>query len=195
MKILFVDSCTKEGEDSRTRMLCRVFLEKTLAAHPDYQVETIVLKDMDLKPYRQEDAQARAELIEKGKLDHPMLALAGQFAGADRILIGAPFWDLCFPSLLKIYIEHIFATGVTFRYDGPRAVGMCRAEKLMYIQSAGGFTGENDPGTVYMKAICEMLGIPKFERICAEGIDIQEIPTQPQIQKALDEIERLAPLW
>ena len=195
MKVLFVDSCMKEGEASRTRMLCNAFLETVRTFHPEYQIETVILKDMDLKPYRQEDADQRSELFARGQTDHPMLRLARQFAQADRILIGAPYWDLCFPALLKIYIEHIFATGITFRYEGPNAVGMCRAEKLMYIQSAGGFTGEDEPGTVYLKAVCSMMGIRTFERICAEGIDIQEIPQQPQIQKALDEIARLAPAW
>ena len=34
-----------------------------------------------------------------------MFDLAGQFAGADTIVIAAPFWDLSFPAALKQYMQ------------------------------------------------------------------------------------------
>ena len=33
-------------------------------------------------------------------------------ANADKIVIAAPFWDMSFPSLLKVYIENIYTIGI-----------------------------------------------------------------------------------
>lgn len=195
MKVLFVDCCIREAGVSRTGQLCQAFLKNVLEAHPDYELETLVLKNEDLKPYRNEDVELRNQVLKAGDLDHPILRYAKQFAAADRILIGAPYWDLSFPSLLKIYIEHIYANGIVFKYEGPKPVGLCKADKLMYIQTVGGFAEEKEPGTMYLKAVCDMLGIPKFERICADGLDIIEIPTEPRMQAAYDQIAAVAPTW
>lgn len=193
MKVLFVDCCIRE--ESRTKRLCEEFLKEVLSTHPDYELERVVLKDQNIQPYREKEVIKRDELIRAGKFTHPMLRYAIQFVEADRILIGAPYWDLCFPSLLKVYIEHIFANGITFAYEGPKAVGKCHAEKMMYIQTAGGLIEKDEVGTLYLKVVCDMLGIKQFDKICADGIDIQEIPKEPRIQMAFGQIKEKAPLW
>ena len=41
-----------------------------------------------------------------------MFDLASQFQQADEIVIAAPYWDLSFPAILKLYLENIYVTGV-----------------------------------------------------------------------------------
>lgn len=195
MKVLFVDSCTKEGMASRTRRLCRIFLNEWKKNHPDYEVDTLVLKEEGMIPLTEEDIVRRDDLVRAGELSHHMFHSARQFAGADRILIGAPYWDLSFPSMLKVYIEHIFVNGIAFAYEGSRSVGRCSAEKLMYIQTAGGYVGDNEPGSIYLEAVCGMLGIPGFRYICAEGMDIQEIDRERQWSEAVERTVREAKQW
>ncbi len=55
-------------------------------------------------------------LIASRQFDDPYFRYARQFAGADEIVIAAPYWDLSFPSVLKVYLEHICITGITFQY-------------------------------------------------------------------------------
>ncbi|WP_171031653.1 NAD(P)H-dependent oxidoreductase [[Clostridium] hylemonae] len=195
MRVLFVDCCTKEGGASKTRQLCRIFLDEVKRLHPEYEVETLVLKEKKLVPLEETDIVRRNALIRAGETGDCMFDHARQFADAERIVAAAPYWDLSFPSMLKVYIEHIFVNGIAFAYEGPRAVGRCSAEKFMYIQTAGGFVGENEPGSMYLKAVCKMLGIPEFQYICAEGMDIQEIDREQQWRTAVEETVKAAQQW
>ena len=81
---------------------------------------------------------------------------AKRFANADTIVIAAPFWDLSFPAVLKIYFENITVSGVTFEYsEKGRPLGKCRAKKLYYITTSGGYIGNNNFGFDYVKALAE----------------------------------------
>ena len=73
----------------------------------------------------------------------------------------------------KAYIEQIMVNTITFTYEENRPRGLCRAERLVYVTTAGGYVGDNDFGYTYIRAIGEMLGIPRCVRVCAEGLDIQ----------------------
>ena len=86
--------------------------------------------------------EQRQRLLEEGDLSHPRFRYAHEFAAADRIVLAAPFWDLSFPALVKIYIENVSVDGITFGCNESGCFGTCRAEKLMYITTRGGsYTG------------------------------------------------------
>ena len=78
-----------------------------------------------------------------------------QFAGADEIVIAAPYWDLSFPSILKVYLEQICITGITFQYT-PEGIpeGLCRARHIIYVTTAGGPVYQN-MGFDYVKALSD----------------------------------------
>lgn len=130
-KVLLIDCCVR-GEESRTLMLTRRWL---VEREPDSQVEHLKLYDLKIAPLTAEEVVQRKNT-----------ALAKQFAQADEILVAAPYWDLSFPSILKVYLEHVCVTGITFCYEGDRAVGLCRAKKAVYISTAGGYVGEHHRG-------------------------------------------------
>ena len=94
-----------------------------------------------------------------------MFEPARQFAAADKLVIAAPFWDMSFPAILKIYLERISVTDLTFGYSEEGAmVGLCRASKLLYITTRGGnYAGTPmETATPVLKALCTMYGIPEF---------------------------------
>ena len=99
---------------------------------------------------------------------------AREFAEADEILIGAPYWDCSFPAVLKIYLEQICVNGIAFRYgeDG-RPVKMCACEKLIYITTAGGYLPFESSLERYIEELCGLLCIPEMRFIKADGLDIQ----------------------
>ena len=67
------------------------------------------------------------------------------FADADLVVVGAPYWDLSFPALLKIYIENIMVLGVTFIYgERGQVIPLGRAGRMFYISTAGGYIGEKE---------------------------------------------------
>ena len=64
--------------------------------------------------------------------------------------------------------------GITFGYNENGPIGLCKADKLVFVTTRGGcYAGSNlELGAKYMEALCEFFGIDKFECVCAEGIDI-----------------------
>ena len=172
MKLLFVDCCiSQRGTDSRTAALCRVFLDTWRERYPDAVTETVPLAELELKPFDRTMLDRRDALFRAGRFEEPLYALARQFRDADRIVVGAPFWDLSFPAALRIYIEHICANGVTYHYgaEGPR--GDCRADRLAYLTSGGDFERADSLGVLYWRQLCGMFGIPRFDAVFAGGLD------------------------
>ena len=110
MTILFVNACLR-GEDSRTLVLCREYL----ASRGD-DVAEVSLASLDLRPFDAEMVARRTAQQTAGAWDDPLFALSRQFADAEDIVIGAPYWDLSFPAALKVYFEHASVCDLTFRY-------------------------------------------------------------------------------
>ena len=175
-QLLFINACVR-GEKSRSLKLARRFLDRWQQAHPDGVITEVDLcKDRPVPQYPEVLAE-RDALWEAGKLDHPMFDLAHQFANADRIVIAAPFWELSFPAILKIYLERITVTNITFGYNEQGAnVGLCKAGKLLLITTRGGNfslpeTAWMEMGARQLEALCAMYGIDSFQCLAAEGLD------------------------
>lgn len=166
-KILFIDACVRPN--SRTRELAQVVLEKL-----DGQVEHISLYEQQLPPLDLRTMTKRDEAARSGIYEDPIFAQARQFARADVIVIAAPFWDLMFPAVLKTYLEQITVSGLTFRYsEEGRPVGLCRAKKLYYVTTAGGYLGDASLGFAYVQALAKnFYGIEEVQCISAQGLDI-----------------------
>lgn len=137
MKLLFINCCIRDKE-SRTYYLANEFINKFKNMHKNVEIKEIKLYDMDLKPLLYNDIKLRDELISNNNFDNPIFELAKEFNSANRILIAAPYWDLSFPSLLKVYIEHICVNNINFKYENNRSVGLANYKSLMYISTAGG---------------------------------------------------------
>lgn len=171
--LLFVDATLNKEKPSRTYRICQAYLEQFQLTHPQYQIRHLILSDEELMPVKLADIEERQELVQTGNLNHPALRYAAEFARADAVLIGAPYWELSFPAVLKIYIERISVCGITFCYTENGSKGLCRASRLTYITSSGGFLGPYDLGTQYLHGLCEvLLGVPKFDAVSAQGLDI-----------------------
>ena len=165
--ILFVNSCVRPK--SRTYDLA-----KTVLSLLDGEVQTVDLNTSHIPILDGAALEQRNGHLERGELDAPILTYANQFALADTIVIAAPYWDLMFPALLKIYFEAVTVSGVTFRYNEHGIpVSLCRAKHLIYVTTAGGPIGEYDFGFQYINAVARgFFGIPDVQCIKAEGLDI-----------------------
>ena len=166
-KILFINSCTRPN--SRTKELAKHllnYLEGEITQVDLYKANIVSIESFDL--------EKRTENIKKSNFSCPEFEQAKQFADADIIVIAAPFWDLSFPSVLKIYFENITVSGVTFEYSEKGCpVGKCMAKKLYYITTSGGYIGNNNFGYDYVKALAEnFFGINDISFYSAEGLDV-----------------------
>ena len=116
MKALFINSCIR-GEESRTLYLANSFINKLKLKNPDLVINEVDLAKEDLKPLKYDDIKKRDELISKKAFNYKMFKYANEFKDNEIIIIATPFWDLSFPSILKVYFENIFVNNLTFKYE------------------------------------------------------------------------------
>lgn len=167
-----MDACVR-GQVSRTARLAEVFLAECKRLLPDAAVTVQRLNEMNLRPIDAPTLAMKEALCDRRAWNDPFLAAAAAFQEADIVLIAAPYWDLSFPSLLKIWVENVYVRNLTFRYENDRCIGLCRGRESVYITTAGSPIGENDWGAGYMKAVFAALGIPGFTAIRAEALDLE----------------------
>lgn len=196
MKVLFVNSCVR-GEDSRTLRLCRTALDQLRAALPGAEMEELDLDKEDLRPLHSDTLRRRGELEEAGQFHDPMFRYARQFAAADLVVVGAPYWEYQFPALLRCYLEHISVGGVTFVYtEEGLPKGLCRAKRLFYITTAGGPILDRNCGFDYVKTLCgQMLQIPQIDWVGAECLDVWGEDVEGRLQQAEETIREKIKDW
>ena len=183
--ILYINACCREN--SRTNELAQHLLDRL-----NGNVQTINLYDENICPINADLLSKRDNLLKDGKMNDEMFTLANQFSKADTIVISAPYWDLMFPSILKVYLENITVCGITFRYsDKGVPQSLCKAENLYYVTTSGGFIGEYNFGFDYIKALAGgFFGIGNVKCFSAEGLDIYGADVADIIGKAKENIFR-----
>lgn len=173
MKLLLIDACVSQrGPASRTRALMEAFLESFRAARPEAEIETAVLERLDIAPFTPEALDRRDALARAGEFSAPVFGLARQFQRADRIAVAAPFWDLSFPAVLRVYIEHVSACGLCYHYEADGCHGDCRASRLAYLTTGGDLERPESLGVLYWRQLAAMFGIPRFDYVFAGGLDL-----------------------
>ena len=167
-KLVYINACIR-GEESRTGKLAAAMLEVLVER---YEITEINICNMDLGCITANEFNRR----KLSGIPEDDLKYGNLITQADRIVVAAPFWDMSFPAVLKVFIEHMCAPGLTFKYNPDGSIHkICKAEKMLYITTRGGFTETGTPleqGSSYLKAICWLWGIPDLETIAVTGTDV-----------------------
>jgi FMN-dependent NADH-azoreductase len=165
--ILYVNACVRK--ESRTRRLAEKLLSKL-----DEPFEEIRLEEIKFPSINEDFLKMRDRLIAEGDFQNAFFDLARQFSEAETIVIAAPYWDLSFPAMLKQYLEQINVVEITFKYSEEGVpIGLCRANRLFYVTTAGGYYVPEDYGFGYVKALAQnYYGIQDVRKIEAVGLDI-----------------------
>ena len=185
MTTLFVNACMRGGK-SRTLQLCQEYLDGMPGVHE------VSLERLKLAPLDERSQAYRSRLVAAGVFDDDVFDLAHEFAEADDVVIGAPFWDRSFPAALKTYIEHVSVCDITFHFTKQAEyVGLCRAKTLTYITTSGGYLKGQNFGYEYVCAIAEMFGIDEVRMVAAEGLDVVGVDVNERIERAREQIAEL----
>ena len=164
-KLIFIDACMRAG--SRTRRIASPIIEEL---SKKYSVETV---DLTKNIYPVADNYT-LEDRNQGIVPAEHVAIAKKIAAADRIVIAAPFWDMSFPSALKVFFENMSLFGVTFDTNEKECYGLCKAEKVMYITSRGMNISTGEPleqATPYIKALSHLWGWGGLSVVAAQNMD------------------------
>ena len=165
-KLMVIDACMRD-EASRTR---RILGPLVAELEKRYEIETVRLDGED---YSSVGRRVLAERS-RGYVPEETVALARRLAAADRIVIAAPFWDMSFPAILKVFIENMSLYNITFKDSGTHFEGLCRSEKVLYITTRGMDVHTGDPleaATPYLKALSALWGWGEVITVAAENLD------------------------
>ena len=182
--VLFVNACVREN--SRTLALANRVLSHLNGTVVEYNLESA-----GLRPLTRETLAKRDALLAAGDKTDPMLRPALDFAGADEIVLAAPYWDLSFPASVKTWIEHINCVGLTFAYGSDdMPYGLCKAKRLFYVMTAGGPVFPPNEGFAYVETLCKAFyGIPAVQLFSAACLDVRGADVAAILQKANKEID------
>lgn len=165
-KLIVIDACMRD-EESRTKKILEP-IQAELGKR--YEIEKITLDGDDYQ------AVGRKVLAERcnGYVPEEIVEQAKRIAAADRLVIAAPFWDMNFPAILKVFIENMSLFDITFKDNGTSCEGLCKCEKVLYITTRGMNIHTGDPldaATPYFKALSALWGLGEVITLATENMD------------------------
>ena len=158
----------------------------------EFLPELVVLYEMDAA---MELAQRLSGLPIRVAYGMEGLLEAASMDEADTVVIAAPYWDLTFPAVLRLYLEQVSVAGIAFRYTYlGRPIGLCRARRLYYVTTAGGPIGARNLGFQYVQELAgSFFGIPRLACFSAEKLDMLDADVPAILQQAVAEMEKALP--
>lgn len=189
--LVFINACVRES-DSRTLRIAEPVIG---ALGKRYKVTRYDLPQMDIAPLNPR------LFAERGAGEIPTWAkeAATAIAGADRILIAAPFWDMSFPAVLKCFFEQTSLFDITFTDNGKTCIGLCKSPMVLYITTREMDIPTGDPreqATPYLKALGSLWNLGELTVISAQNMDYsspEEI--EGKITAAVEEGLAVAGKW
>ena len=183
MKTLFyIDACLREG--SNTKKIADVIIDEL---SKKYEIETVRLSMHTFPVVGNDILNDRAN----GIVPEKFVVMAKKIADADRLVIAAPFWDMSFPSALKVFLENMSLFNVTFASDEKECYGLCKAEKVLYITTRGMNISTGDvleQATPYIKALSKLWGLGELHVISAQNMDYStEEQKAEKVKNAIEE--------
>lgn len=191
MNILYINCCIRNN-DSRTNYIASNFINKLLNKYKNAKIYELKLYELNLAPLLYKDIKYRDELIAKNDLENDYFKLANQFNKANKIIIAAPYWDLSFPSLLKVYFEHICVNNINFKYENNNSIGLANYSSLIYISTSGGKMDIKDLD--YINKIHKFLGNKDakiFYSLSSYFDVLNENEVNKNINKTIDDFDNI----
>lgn len=183
-KVLFINGCVREGV-SRTMNIANAYTERMKS---DENIEFITrdLSKSNIRFLTWND-------FDKVTGEHSEVCspLAKEFAEADEIILAAPFWEFLFPAIVSCYFEEVSEVGIAFCYTERGSKGLCKANSLTYIYTAGGYLAEEEKlSEKYLLQLCKLYGIENFKTIMLDGLDIQTNDAKKMVKMKCEEIRK-----
>lgn len=163
--LVVINACMRE--ESRTQKILDGLLG---VLGKKYNIEIIDLTTLNMSWIGEKDLKDR----DNGYVPEEFVSMSKKVANADRLVIAAPFWDMSFPSVLKVFFENISLFNITFTSTQTECVGLCKAKKVLYITTRGMNIKTGDPleqATPYIKALSKLWGLGELYVVSAQNMD------------------------
>ncbi len=163
--LVVINACMRE--ESRTQKILDGLLG---VLGKKYNIEIIDLSTLNMSWIGEKDLKDR----DNGYVPEEFVSMSKKVANADRLVIAAPFWDMSFPSVLKVFFENISLFNITFTSNQTECTGLCKAKKVLYITTRGMNIKTGDPleqATPYIKALSKLWGLGELYVVSAQNLD------------------------
>lgn len=181
-KLFYIDACLRSG--SNTKKIADAIIGKL---SEKYEIETVRLSDCSFPVVKNDILNER----NNGYVPEEYVAMAKKLAAADRLVIASPFWDMSFPSALKVFFENMSLFNVTFASNEKECYGLCKAEKVLFITTRGMniSTGDElEQATPYIKALSRLWGLGELYVVSAQNMDYStDEQKESKIKDAIEE--------
>ncbi len=183
MPRLLVVEASPRGNASISRNLAAKFVHTWRGAHPDGEVISRDLAQMDLPYVNLPWLRASLTPIEKHTPEmQAVLVLSNQLVdellSADHIVISTPVYNYNIPANLKSYIDHIVRKGRTLGMAGD---GLVHGKVCTVLVASGGVYTEGSPirdrdiATTYLRLILKVIGIEDVTFVAAGGSKVVDL--------------------
>lgn len=155
-KILYIKASPRGNESFSTRA-AEAFLESFLAAHRDFQAETLDLFRATIPEFRAPAAKAKYAVMsgqtpvgEAEQAWKPVIDTINHFKSAAAYLVSSPMWNFGIPYRLKAYIDVIHQPGLTFSFSPQTGYsGLVTGRPVILVLARGGAYGSGTGGEAY----------------------------------------------
>jgi FMN-dependent NADH-azoreductase len=120
------------------------------------------------------------------------------FSAADIVVFAFPLWNLTIPAKLQTFIDYIFQSGFTFKYDeNGQLVGLMKDKKAVILSARGGIysTPETAPMEMaanYIKNVVNFFGMEIIDEIIIEGHNAAPDQAERIIKEGLEKVAEAA---
>ena len=178
-RIALIDSTIRK--ESRTRRLTNGIIS---SFKDEVEFVTYNLNDLNLEVVTSHNFDEKANDAESFKMAKDIFSM-------DAMIISAPLWDMSFPALLKVFLERISVFDVAFKQEVDKFSGLANNKFMLLITTRGMVIEDYSPldgASSYLKALCALWGIPKYEVISLNNLDfLSEEEVDLQIKNKIKE--------
>ena len=141
MKILIV-KYLPSGETSNTLRLLNHF-KAQVQHHTVEELDLIktpppVHNVWSMEAYKQRNFGGQALTPSSAAAIKPMDKLTEQFAAANLVVLAAPMHNFSLPGVVKSYFDAVMQSGVAFKYDGDKQIGLMSKNKFLTLYTSMG---------------------------------------------------------
>jgi FMN-dependent NADH-azoreductase len=205
-KILHIRSSPR-GNDSFSTRAAEAFLTSFLAAHRDYQSETLDLFNAAIPDFRAPAAKAKyavmagqAPVGEAEQAWKVVIDTINHFKSASAYVVSSPMWNFNIPYRLKDYIDVICQPGLTFSYSPQTGyTGLVTGRPVLLVLARGGAYGGGtgaeayDHQVGYLKTIFGFMGFTDIRTVLIEPTLLAgPQAAEAALAKAIGELRTLA---
>ena len=204
-RILHIEA-SPSGERSRSADTARYFLQQHRALHPEVEVETLRLWDLDLPAFNATMIEAKFAVLRSTSATEDQrrrwqsaVQFARAFNAADKYVFSLPMWNFGIPYILKHYIDIVTLPGENWLWTPQEGYsGLLRGKRAALVYSSAGDypvgmpSHDKDFQKPYMRAWLGFLGIHDVAEIAAAPTLASPQAVAASLARVRNEAERLA---